>query len=184
MTVTAATAARIARVSVATVRAWCRHGAVAAVKTGGRWVVDVASLRARIGSPLRRPADRLRKGRQRPVLSGRAARTRVGSHMSVQRRYAVLDALVRRTNAGKVTTAQYLADVVGADADFVRRFAAPYGKAVAKAYRDEYGAEPSKSGLARRGRMLLSCFAYGADDLPVLDKGARTYRRTAELLGA
>jgi hypothetical protein len=43
-----ATAARIARVTVATVRAWCRIGAVAATKTHGRWVVDTDSLTRRV----------------------------------------------------------------------------------------------------------------------------------------
>lgn len=43
-----ATAARIARVSVDTVRTWCRIGAVAAVKTSGRWVVDTESLGRRV----------------------------------------------------------------------------------------------------------------------------------------
>jgi len=43
-----ASAARIARVTVATVRAWCRIGAVAATKTGGAWVIDTNSLRERV----------------------------------------------------------------------------------------------------------------------------------------
>lgn len=43
-----ATAARIARVSVDTIRTWCRIGAVAAVKTAGRWAVDIDSLQHRI----------------------------------------------------------------------------------------------------------------------------------------
>lgn len=42
------TAARIARVTTATIRAWARIGAVAAVKTGGRWVIDTDSLTHRI----------------------------------------------------------------------------------------------------------------------------------------
>ncbi|MFI5992450.1 hypothetical protein ACIBAC_11435 [Streptomyces sp. NPDC051362] len=37
-----------ARVSVDTVRAWCRRGSVAAIKQAGRWVIDAASLSARI----------------------------------------------------------------------------------------------------------------------------------------
>lgn len=43
-----ATAARIARVTVTTIRTWCRIGAVAATKTGGRWVIDTDSLNRRI----------------------------------------------------------------------------------------------------------------------------------------
>lgn len=41
-------AAAQANVTVATVRYWCRTGAVAAVKTAGRWAIDPASLAARI----------------------------------------------------------------------------------------------------------------------------------------
>ena len=43
-----ATAAQTAGVSTATIRAWCRRNVIAAVKTGGRWIVDAASLTYRI----------------------------------------------------------------------------------------------------------------------------------------
>lgn len=43
-----ATAARIARVSTTTIRTWARIGAVAAVKTSGRWAIDAESLARRI----------------------------------------------------------------------------------------------------------------------------------------
>lgn len=45
---TTAQAATQAGVTVATIRAWCRKGAVSAVKTHGAWVIDEASLRHRI----------------------------------------------------------------------------------------------------------------------------------------
>ncbi|MER5875499.1 helix-turn-helix domain-containing protein [Streptomyces sp. NPDC001910] len=41
-------AAAEAKVTVATIRTWCRRGAVAAVKQAGRWIIDTASLAARI----------------------------------------------------------------------------------------------------------------------------------------
>lgn len=47
-TITTATAASQARVSIATVRKWCRNGVIAAVKTGRRWAIDTASLLRRI----------------------------------------------------------------------------------------------------------------------------------------
>jgi hypothetical protein len=43
-----AAAATQAHVTVATIRTWCRHGVVAAIKTAGRWFIDTASLAARI----------------------------------------------------------------------------------------------------------------------------------------
>ncbi|MEV6165747.1 helix-turn-helix domain-containing protein [Streptomyces sp. NPDC052052] len=46
--ITTAEAATEARVTVATIRTWCRNGAVAAVKRAGRWVIDTASLAHRI----------------------------------------------------------------------------------------------------------------------------------------
>lgn len=41
-------AALEARVTVATIRAWCRAGVVAAVKRAGRWIIEAASLARRI----------------------------------------------------------------------------------------------------------------------------------------
>jgi len=42
----AATAATKSRVTVATIRDWCRTGVIAATKTAGRWDIDAQSLRA------------------------------------------------------------------------------------------------------------------------------------------
>lgn len=50
-------AALEAHVGADTVRTWCRIGAVAAVKKAGRWVIDQASLAARIAiGRMKRPA--------------------------------------------------------------------------------------------------------------------------------
>lgn len=49
MTATTTTqAAQRAGVTTATIRTWARYGAVAAVKVGGRWNIDEASLTRRI----------------------------------------------------------------------------------------------------------------------------------------
>jgi hypothetical protein len=50
-TKTTAEAARQAGVTVATVRTWCRIGAVAAAKVSGRWAIDADSLAHRIALP-------------------------------------------------------------------------------------------------------------------------------------
>jgi len=42
------TAATEARVTVATIRTWCRNGVITATKQAGRWIIDTASLAARI----------------------------------------------------------------------------------------------------------------------------------------
>ncbi|MFD3336129.1 hypothetical protein ACFWV1_26300 [Streptomyces sp. NPDC058700] len=50
-------AATEARVTVATIRTWCRIGAVAATKTAGRWIIDTASLARRLAiGAMKRPA--------------------------------------------------------------------------------------------------------------------------------
>ena len=47
-TLTTADAAELAHVTTATVRAWCRMGAVRATKQAGRWNIDRASLLRRL----------------------------------------------------------------------------------------------------------------------------------------
>ncbi|MFF5445515.1 hypothetical protein [Streptomyces sp. NPDC012888] len=42
------TAATQAKVTIATIRTWCRIGAVAATKAAGKWIIDAASLARRI----------------------------------------------------------------------------------------------------------------------------------------
>lgn len=61
------TAATKANVTTDTIRTWCRYGAVAAVKQAGRWVIDAASLAARIrlGQRMRRAAAQRRAATSR-----------------------------------------------------------------------------------------------------------------------
>lgn len=66
-----ATAARLGGVSVSTVRAWARYGAISATKTNGAWVIDVASLRHRISLGRRSVPAQLAQFRD-----SRAARTK------------------------------------------------------------------------------------------------------------
>ncbi|MFG2734367.1 helix-turn-helix domain-containing protein [Streptomyces harbinensis] len=47
-TITTTQAATTARVTVATIRTWCRTGVIAATKTAGRWVIEAASLARRL----------------------------------------------------------------------------------------------------------------------------------------
>ncbi|MET8571847.1 helix-turn-helix domain-containing protein [Streptomyces sp. NPDC004783] len=52
-------AATEAHVTVATIRTWCRRGVVAAAKVAGRWVIDQASLAARIAiGAMKKPAPK------------------------------------------------------------------------------------------------------------------------------
>lgn len=50
-------AADQANVTVATIRNWCRNGVITATKQAGRWIIDAASLAARITiGAMKRPA--------------------------------------------------------------------------------------------------------------------------------
>lgn len=51
-------AATQANVTAATIRTWCRIGAVAAAKVAGRWVIDAASLAYRISLTAKKAAVR------------------------------------------------------------------------------------------------------------------------------
>lgn len=56
-TLDTAAAAEQARVSVATIRTWCRRGVITATKEAGRWIIDADSLAARIANgKMQRPA--------------------------------------------------------------------------------------------------------------------------------
>lgn len=52
-------AAATAKVTVATIRTWCRRNVIAAAKVAGRWVIDTTSLTARITiGAMKRPAQK------------------------------------------------------------------------------------------------------------------------------
>jgi hypothetical protein len=60
-------AALEAQVTVATIRTWCRRGVLSATKQAGRWIIDTASLAARIA------IGAMRARKQAPVLDLSAA---------------------------------------------------------------------------------------------------------------
>lgn len=188
MTVTTASAARLARVSARVIRTWCRTGALKAAKSGGRWVIAVASLRDLLARlrPAARPVttDHRRPGEVAPQRTGRAARARVGHHMSAARRRAVLDAYCARSNGSLITVAAYLRGVVGADEAFVDRFGSAFGTKASKAYQAAFGRKSVRFGIARRGLRLFRAFAYTPDETFVLDQAAHGYDRTRVLIAA
>lgn len=58
MTYTTTAAAHLADVTTATIRVWCRMGAVKATKVARRWVIDATSLAHRISLGTRRTTKR------------------------------------------------------------------------------------------------------------------------------
>ncbi|MFE3429856.1 hypothetical protein [Streptomyces sp. NPDC059171] len=67
------TAAKTAKVTVATIRTWARNGVIAATKTAGRWIIDTASLARRIAiGAMKRPA--------RPIVYSVEAMVAIGGN--------------------------------------------------------------------------------------------------------
>ena len=127
--------------------------------TGAR----VEIVGAAVAWPL--PTDRPRKGANAPVRTGRAARTRVGHHMSRERRLDNLGRMVLVLNraAGVVTVADELR-LRGADVDIVRRYASPVGRRVAQVYRASAETEPRQIGVAVIGINIGPAFGYAEAD--------------------
>lgn len=120
---------------------------------------------------LRQPMDHLRK-------TPRTRSAKPGRFDSVTRRLHNLRLVAERVNTGQHTAAGYLAAVLHADPAFVTSYNSPFGRVAAKAYREQYGTDPAKSGLDVRGNRLVRVYAY---TVAVLQKAAASYSRTAAL---
>jgi hypothetical protein len=66
---------------------------------------------------------------------------------SIARQQHNLRLIADRVNTGQHTAADYLTTVLHADPDFTRRYSSPFGRAAAKAHREQYGQDPAKTGL-------------------------------------
>ncbi|OKH91518.1 hypothetical protein [Streptomyces uncialis] len=97
-TVNTATAAAEARVTAATVRTWCRRGAVAATKAAGRWAIDTASLARRIAIGARRHTRKAPSMTEAP-LTLTSKTTSVTGHIGVIGPADVLEAAFRAGTA-------------------------------------------------------------------------------------
>ena len=183
ITLTTTEAARRARVSVATVRAWCRTGLLAAVKVGRRWAVRVSSI-ARLLCPT---TDRPRPGEHAPNVAGRSARRAAGRRLAraTSRHYRIplighhQRARMAAANAGRILCRDYLFGL-GLDVEFIEEYESAFGRATAKAYRANHNAEPDAGGLVVLHGRLWRTMRYV--DVADLDAGAREHKKTAELL--
>lgn len=128
----------------------------------------------------------LRKGQNRPALTGRTlrrheqraqARTeqRPGRHVIGHQDRAIVAA--RNANAGLMTVGEYLRGIGFPEAD---QFASAFGRKVAEAYRANHGTEPARTYAAANGRIRRSQFGY--TDAADLLAGAKAYKRTAAFL--
>ncbi|GHG33228.1 hypothetical protein GCM10018777_56700 [Streptomyces albogriseolus] len=102
-------AATEAGVSIDTVRTWCRIGAVAAVKQAGRWIIDAASLAARIAiGKMKRPAKKVVYSIETMTAIGGNRWTKAGHdrvYLNNWDEFAGLE--VTRYNTGNISTASY-----------------------------------------------------------------------------
>lgn len=74
--ITTAEAATTAGVTAATVRTWCRRNVIGAVKAGGRWAIDAASLAHRIALG----ALRTKPAAPKPVVYSVETMTAIGGN--------------------------------------------------------------------------------------------------------
>jgi len=129
----------------------------------------------------------LRKGQNRPALTGRTlrrheqraqARTeqRPGRPVIGHRDRASVAA--HNANAGLMSVNQYLHGIGFPDAD---QYASAFGRACAKVYRQNHQAEPPTLYAIGNGRVRRM---YGYTDAADLLAGAESYKRTAAFLTA
>ncbi|MFG3051926.1 hypothetical protein ACGFZP_13375 [Kitasatospora sp. NPDC048239] len=108
--ITTTNAATQAGVTVATIRTWCRTGAVAAVKQAGRWIIDTASLAYRIKLPtlLHRKARPAAVTAETVVAIGGSRWQRNGHDRVYLNNWAELAGLdVSYYNSGNISGASY-----------------------------------------------------------------------------
>lgn len=183
ITITTTEAATRLHVTAHTIAAWCRTGAIAAVKVGRRWAIRVSAI-ARLICPTR---DRLRAGDHQVPLTGRAARRAAARRLAraTSREYRIpligqhQRARIAAANAGHIVARDYLFDL-GLDVEFIEEYESAFGRATAKAYRANHHAEPEERGLVVLHGRLWRTMRYV--DVADLEAGAREHKKTAEEL--
>jgi hypothetical protein len=129
----------------------------------------------------------LRKGQNRPALTGRTARRsesrrqarteqRPGRPVIGHRDRAIVAA--RNANTGLMSVNEYLRGIGFPEAD---QYASAFGRACAKVYRRNHQAEPPTLYAIGNGRIRRM---YGYTDVADLLAGAKVYKRTAAFLAA
>lgn len=100
------TAATQANVTAATIRTWCRIGAVGAAKVGGRWVIEATSLARRIALGVRKTAKKVVFSVETMTAIGGNRWTKAGKdrvYLNDWTRYLGLE--VHRYNTGNISSA-------------------------------------------------------------------------------
>jgi hypothetical protein len=95
-------------------------------------------------------------------------------------RYAALSGQVLADLlAGRVIRVSTYLDHRGLDPEFIARFGSPAGRAVAKAYRTQTGAEPLRCWVENEAGRFIHVAVYAPADA-ALPTGFVTYKRTRE----
>lgn len=186
-TLDTAAAARLANTTTAVIRRWIRRGVVAAVKTGRRWTVELASLLRRLNAARPRLSGWLRRGERMPVRTSRSARRYEARHAArhagrtAEHPYGVTGhyerAVCAAANAGRTLAVDYLLEIGFPEAE---RYASAFGRACAAQYRKTHGEDPYKGCLVVvRGRIQR---VFGYEAIEDLEAGAYCYARTREFL--
>ncbi|WP_031171589.1 hypothetical protein [Streptosporangium roseum] len=101
-------AATQASVTVATIRTWCRIGAVAAAKVAGRWVIEAASLAYRITLGAKKTAKPVVFSTETMTAIGGNRWTKNGNDRVYLNDWAGFAGLeVSRYNSGNISSASY-----------------------------------------------------------------------------
>lgn len=127
-----------------------------------------------------------RKGENRPVLSGRAARRAdrrcEARNTAKTQGVRILNhhgrALIFAANSGWFLAGEFLSDMGFPEAD---RYASAFGRKVAETYRKNHRRDPHSGCKAVANGRVWTVFGY--DNPADLMAGARAYKRTAAFLG-
>lgn len=102
------TAATQAGVTTATIRTWCRRGAVAAAKVAGRWAIDATSLARRITLGIRKTTKKVVFALETMTAIGGKEWIRGDKHRVYLNNWAALAGLeTSHYNTGNISSASY-----------------------------------------------------------------------------
>lgn len=165
------TAATQAHVTVATIRTWCRNGVITATKQAGRWIIDTASLAARIAiGALKRPARK----ETRPMLDLTATYT--FTHAGATEPTTVTPVIKRRStkHAGNTISVSGLApffadrfDAITDEGDRVHALTVFSSARIVIS--DQHDADWDGDPQAREGGQLRTTYRGGAAGITVAD---------------
>lgn len=166
------TAAAIeAQVTVATIRTWCRKGVIAATKTAGRWIINSASLAARIAiGAMKRPA----RQEAAPVIDLTATYTGILIPGEDQRTFTTQVKERTTPDGERLISVRGLIplfadqlDAITDEGDRIHALNVLHGKSIVIS--DQYDADWDNAREAREGGQLRTTYRGGVPGITVAD---------------